>query len=147
MFYVYIILALTAGIVAISIPYATFERKRRNEKIEKVFGERESLDEKDFYERYFEEKGVPFYVVKKVRKILEEELDTDFSRLSAEDDFSQNLSFLWEYDSLVDVEITMRFEEEFDIKISDEEAPNYRTVDEIINLVWQKVRGKNESAN
>ena len=42
----------------------------------------------------------------------------------------------------------MRIEEEFDIKISNEEASAiYRSVDEIVNFVWQKVREKGESAN
>jgi acyl carrier protein len=41
----------------------------------------------------------------------------------------------------------MRIEEEFDIKISDEEALNLRSVYEIVNFVWQKVREKDESEN
>ncbi len=74
-----------------------------------------------------------------MRKILEDELDADLSRLSVEDDFSQNLSFFWAYDSMADVEIVTRLEEEFRIKITDAEAGRTHTVEDIVNLVWNKL--------
>ena len=80
-------------IVAISIPIAIIGEKRKRREISRVFRGRQELDERSFYEKYFEEKGIPFFVVQKVRGILEDVLDADLSRLSAEDDFSKNLNF------------------------------------------------------
>ncbi|HEX9962133.1 MAG TPA: phosphopantetheine-binding protein [Pyrinomonadaceae bacterium] len=147
MFYVYTFLAFIGGVIILSIPAMIIGDRKLKRKIEEVFGGRQSLDERDFYEKHFAAKGVPFFIVKKIREILEEVLDADLSRLSAEDDFSRNLSFFWEEDSLADVEILEKIEEEFEIKISDEEAASLRTVDEIVDSVWRKVRGKDEFQN
>jgi acyl carrier protein len=79
-------------------------------------------------------------VVSKVRKILEDELYADLSRLAAKDDFSKNLSFFWQFESVANVEIVVRIEEEFEISIADPEAEQTQTVEELVNLVWRKVR-------
>jgi acyl carrier protein len=67
-------------------------------------------------------------------------LHADLSRLAAEDDFKKNLSFFWQFESVADVEIVVRIEEEFEISITDYEAERTQTVEELVNLVWQKVR-------
>ncbi len=132
---------LTIAIIAvIAIPLGLWQARAKRKKIEKAFANRRPLDERAFYERYFESRGVPFFVASRVRKILEDELDADLSRLSVEDDFSRNLNFFWDYDSMVDVEIVTRLEEEFRIKITDAEAGQTRTVEDIVNLVWNKLR-------
>lgn len=144
----FICLGTIAVIMIAMTPFVILDIRKLRRKVEEVFAGRQKLNEREFFENYFEQKGIPFFVVQKIRKIFEEELGSDLSGLSAEDDFSKNLSFFWEYDSLVDVELVMRIEEEFDIKISDEEAPTiYRSVDEIVSFVWQKVREKNEGAS
>lgn len=129
-----------AALAAIAIPLGIWQTRAKIKKIEKAFANHQTLDERAFYERYFEARGVPFFVVIKVREILEDELDADLSRLSAEDDFSRNLSFFWDYDSMADVEIVTRLEEEFRIKITDTEAERTHTVEEIVDLVWNKLR-------
>jgi acyl carrier protein len=141
MFYFYIVLAIIGVIVVIGIPLGVLGDKLRNREIEEVFGGRESLDEKDFYEKYFEERGVPFFIVKEIREILEEVLDADLSRLSAEDDFSKNLNFFWQHDSLADVEMFEKIEEEFEIKLHQSDFDNLKTtsVNDIVNIVWRKV--------
>jgi hypothetical protein len=48
------------------------ENRRRKARIEAVFAGRERLSPEQFYERYFQEKGVPFLIVSGVRQILEE---------------------------------------------------------------------------
>jgi acyl carrier protein len=80
---------------------------------------------------------------------LEDVLDADLSRLSAEDDFSKNLNFFWQEDSLADVEIFERIEEEFQIKLhqSDFDGLETTTINDIVNIVWRKVREKNEFSN
>lgn len=111
--------------------------------LNKAFAGREKLNDVDFYERYFKSKGVPFFIVQKIREILAEEFKADLSRLSAEDDFSKELSFFWELDSMSDVEIILRIEQEFQIKLTAEDMPDhFRTVGGIVDLVWSKVREK-----
>jgi acyl carrier protein len=134
-----IVLMVVIVIVA-AIPFVRLRERWRRKKIEEVFADRQRLDERAFYERYFQSRGIPFFVVSKVRAILEEELRTDLSRLSAGDDFKKNLSFFWQYDSMADDEIVSRLEEEFNIKITDVEAGKTNTVDDLVNLVWLKVQ-------
>ena len=144
----YVYLIAIAGLIAAMVPVIVIGRRRWKEQVEEVFGGRQELSDRDFYERYFEAKGVPFYIVKKIREILEEVFDADLSRLAAEDDFSKNLGYFWEFDSAADLEIILLIEEEFGIEISDEEAPNlFRTVEGIVDFVWRKVKEKDESGN
>ena len=63
----------------------------------------------------------------------------DLSRLQSSDDFSTNLSFLWDFDSLANVEIVSSLENRFGIKISDEEAVAAHTVADLVALVSGKV--------
>jgi acyl carrier protein len=133
--------ALLIGVLlVIGIPMWIWQSRAKKKKIENVFADRQPLDERIFYETCFESRGVPLFVVSKVRQILEEELGADLSRLSVTDDFAHNLSFFWEYESMAAVEIVVRLENEFDIKVTDGEAERSTTIDDLINLVWSKVR-------
>ena len=89
----------------------------KEKKVQETFADRESL----------------------IRKILEEQLDADMSRLRAEDDFSKNLSFFWDFDSMANVEIVLAIEKHFQIKIADPEAEKIHTVSELVRLVSNKV--------
>jgi acyl carrier protein len=131
---------IIAILLAIGIPMWIYESRAKKKKWEAAFAGREPLDEQGFYERYFQARGIPADVVKKVRRVLEDELDADLTRLKAEDDFTQNLSFFFDYDSLAGVKIVERLEEEFSIKITDAEAGEAHTVEGIVNLVWAKIR-------
>lgn len=126
-------------IIVLTIPYAIWESRARKKKMKAAFARREPLDEQTFYERDFQSRGVPADVVTKVRRILEDELGADLSRLKAEDDFTRNLSFFFDYDSLASVKIVERLEEEFHINITDAEAEKTQTVEDIVNLVWLKL--------
>jgi acyl carrier protein len=131
---------IIAILLVIGIPMWIYESRAKRKKFEEAFAGREPLDEKTFYETYFQSRGVPADVVIKVRHILEEVLDADLSRLKVEDDLTKNLSFFFQYDSMADVELVERLEEEFSIKIADAEAEKTRTVEDIVNLVWFKLR-------
>lgn len=113
---------------------------RLRRKVDSVFASREPLSEAGFYEKYFQDRGVPFDVVIKMREILESELNADLSRLSADDDFTKELSFFWEEDSMADVELLVRIEEEFGIKIQDEEAGlMFTSMNTMIETVMRKL--------
>jgi acyl carrier protein len=131
--------AIISFVVLFIIWHSKHDNKQRNKAIEKAFQGREVLSAKNFYDKYFKDKGVPKNIVVGVRKVLEEQLLADLSRLSSADDFSKNLSFFWEHDSMADVEIICALEERFGIKIRDNEAKNISTVEQIVNLVHEKV--------
>lgn len=132
--------ALIGILVVLGIPIWIWQSWTKKKRIENVFAGRQPLDERTLYETYFESRGVPFFVVNKVRQVLEEELGADLSRLSAQDDFAHNLNFFWSYESAAAVEIVVRLENEFNIKITDAEAERTTTIEDLINLVWGKVR-------
>lgn len=124
----------------IGIPFWIYESRAKKRKFAAAFAGRDQLDEQMFYERYFQARGVPAEVVVKVRRILEDVLGADMSRLEAEDDLTRNLSFFFQFDSMADVELVERLEEEFSIRIADAEAEQSRTVEDIVTLVWLKLR-------
>lgn len=130
----FVVGAILLGILAIR-----YETIRKNKKIAAAFSGRERLSEEQFYERFFQDQGMPFCIVAGVKKILAEQLEADMSRLIDEDDFSKNLRFFWDFDSMADVEIISALEKEFSIKISDAEAENTHTVKDIVKLVARKL--------
>jgi len=115
------------------------EFRAKERKVQETFAGRESLTPEAFYERYFLGLGIAPEIVVGIRKILEEQLGVDMSRLRAEDDFSKNLSFFWDFDSMADVELVIAIEEHFQIKIADPEAEKTHTVSELVQLVSNKV--------
>ncbi len=147
MIYFYSFVVIIVFFVIITIPFVIVSEKRKQRKLEEVFAGRQELNEQIFYERYFANQGVPFFVVRKIREILEEVLGADLSRLSADDDFSKNLRFFFESDTTADFEITERIEEEFEITINELDIANAEnwSINNIVNLVWRKVREKENS--
>jgi len=127
------------AVVAFIVRSVRSERRAKDKEVQEAFAGRESLAPEEFYDRYFLVLGVASEVVVGIRKILEEQLDADMSRLRAEDDFSKNLSFFWDFDSMADVEIVLAIEEHFQIKIADSEAQKTHTVSELVQLVSSKV--------
>ncbi len=106
--------------------------------LDEFFKGRESLDDDEFYIKYFQDQGIQKEIPIKVRKIFEEQFEADFSRISDKDDFSEDMKFIWGYDSMVDVEIVMALEDEFGIKISDNEAENLKSIHDIVMCICSK---------
>jgi acyl carrier protein len=132
------VLALLGGVVLL-VALVRLDSLRRARKIEAAFAGREALSLEAFYEKYFRSQGVPLAVATGVRLVLEEQLSADLSRLRDTDDFSKDLAFFWDFDSLANVEIVCALEERFGIKISDEEAERAKTVSDIVHLVQTKL--------
>ncbi len=74
-------------------------------------------------------------VVAKVKEIIVEELGVDESEVTMEASFIEDLGA----DSLDTVELIMKFEEEFDIDIADEEAEKLKTVGKAIEYLKEKL--------
>ena len=133
-------LILSTIILVISIVWSIRrESSVKARKILETFSGRESLTPAAFYQRYFMKLGIAEEIVIGVREILEKQFDVDMSRLQAEDDFSKNLSFFYDFDSMADVELVLAIEAHFHIKISDVEAEKTHTVYELIQLISNKV--------
>lgn len=118
------------------------EKSKKKKQVESTFSGRADLTTEQFYDRFFKAQGVPFFIVEGVKKVLAEQLGADMSRLIDEDDFSTNLSFFWDFDSMADVEIICALEKAFGIKITDNEAENTHTVKDIVSLVTRKITTK-----
>lgn len=136
----------TALFILTGIAFFTFaawsfrrEARAKQKKVEEAFAGREPLSPETFYDRYFLGRGIAPEVVFGVRLILEKQLGADMSRLCAEDDFSKNLGFFWDFDSMADIEIVLAIEEYFQIEITDSEAEKTRTVADLMELVSSKV--------
>ncbi len=113
--------------------------KNRAIEIDKIFEGRKSLLPLEFYETYYSDKSVSENVVIDIINILETELETDLSRLIPSDDLSENLRYLFEFDSMADVAVVESVERKFSIKISDVEAENIKTINDLVLFVNSKV--------
>ena len=72
----------------------------------------------------------------RLRSVLVSELGLDESKLTSDANFEEDL----EVDSLGVVELLMALEDEFGVKIPDEEAENIHTVGQAVDTVHAKVR-------
>ena len=77
-------------------------------------------------------------VEEKVKQIIVEELGVDESEVTANARFIEDLGA----DSLDTVELVMRFEEEFDIEIPDEDAEKITRVKEAIDYIEAHAKKK-----
>lgn len=59
---------------------------KHKKKLNNVFEGRESLTNNEFYNLYFKSTDTPEYIMNGVKNILEEQLDENLAKLSAEDD-------------------------------------------------------------
>lgn len=72
-------------------------------------------------------------IEEKVKQIIVEELGVDEPEVTANARFIEDLGA----DSLDTVELVMRFEEEFDIEIPDEDAENIQSVRDAVTYIEQ----------
>lgn len=67
----------------------------------------------------------------KVQEIIAEQLEIDPAKITMESSLMEDL----EADSLDVIELVMAFEEEFSVKMPDEELENIKTVGDIVNAL------------
>jgi len=133
------ILAFVGIVVSIGILYGKRQSHQKKKKLEALFAGREPLNDADFYEAYFKVLGVTPEISSKVRKIFEETLNADFSKIKDTDDFSKEFAFFWAMDSMADVEIVIALEKEFGIKITDDEAQEMKTFRDVVLSINRKL--------
>lgn len=122
------------------------QSNRRAKRLKDVFQGRRALNDEEFYLQHFAAMHVRKKIPTMVRKVLSQELDADLSRLAPSDSLAGNLSFLLDFDSMADVAIVESLEEEFGIRISDDEASMMQTVEDIVLGVASKLC-RSESGN
>ena len=74
-------------------------------------------------------------LLQKVKEIIVEELGVEENEVTLEASFIEDLGA----DSLDTVELIMKFEEEFDIDIADEDAENLTTVGKAVEYLKTKI--------
>jgi acyl carrier protein len=145
LYYLGLIATIIGVLLAVSVLSYFVVARARSRGLDAVFAGREQLDGPTFYERFFRAHNIPIQIVLTVRRILEDEVGAELSQLHADDDFTGNLRFLLEEDCLDGVEVVMRLEEEFNIKIDDAEAERAHTVRDIVELVWRKLQATGQA--
>lgn len=117
-----------------------FFSKRQHER---MFAGRSPLSSEEFYEKYFSDQGFKKDIVIRIKNVFNAKVGFDLSRLSADDDFSTELKYIWDHDSLADVEIIVSLEKEFVIKITDEEANRMHSIRDVVQLISAKTQNGN----
>jgi acyl carrier protein len=115
------------------------ESAQKQKKLDRLFAGREPLDDQQLWQRYFQQYSVAPETVAKIRHIFSELLEVDFSRIRDTDDFTKELAFFWDFDSLVDVQLVQSLEDEFGIAITDAEAKEMKTLKAIVLAVHAKI--------
>ena len=108
---------------------------QEDKQLKQAFFQREPLAHRDFYHYYFDNTNIPESVV----EILESYFNTELSRLKPSDAFYQELGFLFDSDSLADVDIICAIEEKFNINISDDDAKQIATLNDMIHVISNKL--------
>ena len=119
-------------------------RAIKRHQLDQLFAGRPAFTETQLWERAFQPRGVPFDTLQRVMRILTDILEVDLSCLRARDDFSKELAFLFELDSLADLRIMCALEEEFNIRISDADAERMTTLRDIVVIVHAKITAPSE---
>ena len=115
------------------------EQERKQQKLEQVFAGRDSVDASQLWARYLRQDDVAQDTVAKIRQIFSEILGVDLSRIRDTDDFSKELAFFWDFDSMADVELIQALEQQFGITITDAEAEAMKTLKDIVLTVHAKI--------
>ena len=74
-------------------------------------------------------------VFEKLQQIIVDELGVEASQVTLEADINDDLGA----DSLDAVELVMAIEDEFEIKVSDEVAQSFKTVQQIVDFIESQV--------
>ncbi len=75
-------------------------------------------------------------VFEKIKEILAEQLDADAEEMTMDTKIAEDL----DADSLDVVELLMSIEDEFDVKIPDEEIENFKTIGDVVEYIQNNMQ-------
>lgn len=131
-YYVLILFVIAFFLLLFSCIKQSLNDAKRYKQQEQAFLQRPSLSKAEFYQRYFQQSGISEFVVLGVIEVLEQYFSTELAKLQPDDLLYGELTFLFDSDSLADVEMLCALEEKFNIHISSEQV---RTLFSIHNLI------------
>jgi acyl carrier protein len=129
-----VLLALVFTVVAVWMSYRV-----PRDRVQQQFADRMPLSDEEFGASYFPARWGKS--ASRVRQIIGEALGIDMTRTRPSDRFVQDLR-IDDLDSLASVEILDKLEEEFGIKITDDEALCIITIEELVRCVASKLDAK-----
>jgi acyl carrier protein len=129
-----VLLALVFAVVAVWMS----DRVQRD-CVQRQFADRMPMSDEEFGAAYFPQRWVKSAA--RVRQIVGEAIGIDMTRTRPSDRFVQDLR-IDDLDSLASVEILDKLEEEFGIKITDDEALRIITIEELVRCVASKLDAK-----
>ena len=118
------------------IVWAERIEKRR---VQRLMAGRDLLSDEEFGECFFSPSQA--HIAARTREILARHIDVDLSQLHPSDRPVEDLRMV-ALDSLSDVEFICDIEEEFDIKLEEQEGDQLRTVEDIVRYVSEKLAEK-----
>ncbi|TGL19736.1 hypothetical protein EHQ47_16705 [Leptospira bourretii] len=135
-----ITLFISISIAYFVFRYLRFKRKLKNE-IENYKKNREYFSIEKLYEELNDEIFIKKDLFYNIINCIYEEFDLGIAGyLRLDDNLATDLSFIWKfYDEMKDIELIEALESNFNIKISNIDAENVKTVRDLIYLVNRKI--------
>ena len=115
-----------------------FERGQRSRVARQMFS-RTPLSDEVFGATFFPARWTE--AASRIRRIVGEQLEIDMSRTLPSDRFVDDLR-MDDLDSLASITVVMEIEEEFGIKITDDEVERIITIEQLVNCVGCKLDSK-----
>ncbi len=124
--------------VALVAAVILFERGQRS-RVARQMSSRAPLSDEEFGATFFPARWTE--AASRIRRIVGEQLEIDMSRTLPSDRFLDDLR-MDDLDSLASITIVMQIEEEFGIKITDDEAERIITIEQLVYCVGCKLDSK-----
>jgi len=132
-------IALSVGCFAALIAAGVLFEHRVRSRLARHMSSRVPLSDEAFGSTYFHARWTK--AASRIRCIVCEQLDIDMSRVLPSDRLVDDLR-MDVLDSLASITIVMQIEEEFGIKITDDEAKSIITIEQLVNCVGCKLDSK-----
>ena len=132
-------ITLLSFVVCTALMWIFDSDKKDKLKLAELFSNRAVRSDEDYDRTFFKNSSIDKDVVTQVRRIFIEQLGENYDLLEPDDDWTADYLVIWNLDSFGYVELMMALEEEFEIKISDAEAAEMRSLRDITEMVSAKL--------
>lgn len=121
------------GVVVVGGIAAAREERARRKRLDRLFEGREALSAEEFGKRYFA--GTEAEIAARVRKVIQDQMAADGSRLLPDDHLTDDLEVGYPTDSMDWLELVMALESEFEIEIEGEDAAMFRNIRDVVHYL------------